>query len=315
MRRLTIFILCLPLVAEVCAQGCSDAGFCTMGAMRPDQAYSRNIDFKLRALELNYYRGQTTLSPVVTVWTTDLTFGLNSKYSFQVKVPYQLVSGNLGNTQGLGDLSVSATRTLQLKRSSIGITLGGKIASGRADKARNDTKYGAGGDYPMYYQTSLGTYDLVAGASYITEKWLVAAGVQKPLIQHNENDFRWGQWADYPDQEYLRSYFLANYLKRGTDVMLRLERNVRLINFNFGLGALGIYRVSRDEVYNFKEDRREKLAGTTGLAFSMLAHVNYFFNVNNSIKLIYGKKLTDRKVNPDGLTRHAVLSVSYVYRF
>lgn len=316
MYRLTLALACFLPVFLSFGQGCSDAGFCTMGAMKPDQNYSKKIDFKLRTLELNYYRGKSLLSPVITVWTADMTFGINDYYSIQLKVPYQTVTGHLGDTQGLGDLSLSASRSINLKNgSNIGITLGTKIASGRSDKENADTEFGVGGDLPMYYQTSLGSYDLVMGASYLNEKWLFATGLQMPLIHRNKNDFRWGQWTEYPDQDYIRKYFLANNLKRGTDVMLRAERNFRFVNFNFGLGALAIYRISKDEVYNFNEGQREKLDGTTGLAFNLLGNVGYHININHSVKFIYGRKITDRDVNPDGLTRHSVLSMSYVYRF
>jgi len=32
----------------------------------------------------------------------------------------------------------------------------------------------------MYYQTSLGTYDLIFGASMVNRKWLLAADTSKP---------------------------------------------------------------------------------------------------------------------------------------
>lgn len=299
------------------AQGCSDAGFCTMGALKPDQTYSRSIDFKLRSLELNYYRGTTTLSPIVTVFTADLTVGINDLTSIQVKLPYQTVSGTLGDTQGIGDISISASRILrEIGTGHLGATIGAKIPSGKAKKQLTDTEFGPGGDLPMYYQISLGSYDAVAGISYINDKWLFATGIQMPLVHINENDFRWGQWPDYPNQDgYLRKYPLANRLKRGTDIMLRIERNWRFVNYNFSLGALPIYRITRDERYNFTSDIRQKENGTTGLALSVLASFGYSLDVNNSLKLIYGRKLADRKLNPDGLTRHDVISFSYIYRF
>lgn len=315
--RYLIILLLICAYSGLSAQGCSDAGFCTMGAMKPDQAYSKKIDFKLHSVELNYYRGTTLLSPVVTVFTADVTIGINDRNSIQVKLPYQMVSGNLGETQGIGDISISASRIIgNIGSGSFGVTVGAKLPSGKSDLENRDTQHGPGGDLPMYYQVSLGTFDAVAGASYINEKWLFATGIQIPLIHQNENDFRWGHWPDYPDQAgYLIKHDLANDLKRGTDVMLRIERNWRFVNYNFSLGALPIYRITKDEVYNFKTDEREKLDGTTGLALSVLGSFGYNLNVNNSVKLIYGRKLVDRDVNPDGLTRHDVLSFSYIYRF
>lgn len=315
MRILLAIGLCLCCGYYTLAQGCSDAGFCTMGAMKPDQTYNKQIDFKLRTIELNYYRGRSLLSPVITSFTADMTFGINDLTAIQVKVPYQMVSGNLGETAGIADLSLSASRSVPLNKGALGITIGSKIPTGNADIEKEASELGPGGDYPMYYQLSLGTYDLVVGTSYINEDWLFATGIQLPLVHKNKNDFRWGQWSGYPSPDYINEYNLANELKRGTDVMLRAERNFRFVNYNFGLGALGIYRISRDEVYNFRTEERVKLDGTTGLALTMLANVGYHINVNHSLKLIYAHKIVDREMNPDGLTRHDVLSTSYIYRF
>ncbi|MFM9076573.1 MAG: hypothetical protein ACKORJ_13570, partial [Bacteroidota bacterium] len=80
--------------------------------MKPDQPYSRRINIKLRSLDISYYRGKTTLTPVVYSMTADFNFSLNNKNSFQVKVPYQWVQGKLGNTAGAGDLSLCLTRTV-----------------------------------------------------------------------------------------------------------------------------------------------------------------------------------------------------------
>ncbi|MFT4834623.1 MAG: hypothetical protein ACI83W_001761 [Marinoscillum sp.] len=298
------------------SQGCSDAGFCTMGAMKPDQAYSKKVDFKLRSFEFNYYRGTSLATPVITVLTADMNFGITDYFSVQVKAPYQMVSGRLGDTQGVGDFSISASRSIPLKNgATIGLTLGGKIPSGKSNiETGSDNPFGSG-DLPMYYQVSLGTYDLVFGASYITEKWLFATGVQHPIFHQNENDFRWGKWTNHPDQDYVREYNLANDLKRGSDAMLRAERNFRFINFNFGTGLLAIYRFKKDEKYDFGIDERILVDKTVGIVLNALVNVGYQINVNNGVKLIYGRKLVDRYKNPDGLSRHDVFSASYVYRF
>ncbi len=314
-------LLCYSL--NTFSQGCSDAGFCTMGAMKPDQSYSRKIDFKLRSVELNYYRGTTTLTPIVEVYTADIAYGISDRTSFQVKIPYQKVEGNFGENAGMGDISFSFSRIMNTgKDFQLGLTVGGKIPSGYANdkasgKAATFGKDGSTpGDLPMYYQVSLGTYDFVAGGSLINEKWLFATGIQIPVIHQNRNDFRWGKWPEYPGgPEYTQKYFLANNLKRGIDVMVRAERNFRFLNYNFSVGLLPIYRITKDERFDFANNKNIKIEGSTGFAVSGLVSAGYNFNVNNSVKLIYGYKFADRDMNPDGLTRHDVISVSYIYRF
>lgn len=296
-------------------QGCSDAGFCTMGAMKPDQPFHKNIPIRLRSMEVSFYRGTTTLSPIIYVATLDMNFNiLDEKTFLQVKVPYQRVKGNLGSTAGLSDLSVCLTRQLAKGTEfDYNLSIGAKIPSNDADlkDAAHDLSL------PMYYQTSLGTYDFIAGFSMISRGWLFATGIQHPF-NRNKNHFRWGPWIPvYQNGEgadYVRSYDIAFDLKRGTDIMLRVERNFRFSRINFSVGALPIYRVTRDEVTD-TAGKRIKPDGTTGLAFSAIATAGYSFNIRTGVKLLYGKKFVQRDVNPDGLTRHDVMTVSYFYRF
>ena len=145
----------------------------------------------------------------------------------------------------------------------------------------------------------------------------MALGYQQALTS-NKNQFTWGDWSPvYKDGNgvgYVEKYDVGRNLKRGIDLMLRVERSFRFSNFNFFVAALPIVRVTKDEADNANGERI-KIDNTTGMALSGLLGGTYFFNVNSSIKFVYGKKITDREVNPDGLTRDDVLSLSYYYNF
>ena len=304
------------LSAVAWSQGCSDAGFCTMGAMRPDQTYSKRINFKLRSVEYNFYRGKTTTTAVILAHTVEFNGSLGERNTLQLKVPYMSISGNLGHNEGIGDISLSFTRTLKATSDyTIAGTLGTKIPTNKSDATfSSEHTNNIEQDLPMYYQTSLGTYDAIAGISWINKNWLFATGVQV-CLSHNENQFTWNDWRFYPTRSYIEKHAVGRNLRRGTDVMFRVERNFRFTKYNFSIGALPIYRIHPDEVDLPGIEERVRLNNTTGLAFSGLASFGYQFTVNNGIKLIYGYKLTDRKKNPDGLTRDNVLSASYIYRF
>jgi hypothetical protein len=318
MQRLAciIFILLLLSTGHLWAQGCSDAGFCTMGAMRPDQSYSKRIVPKLRSLEVNFYRGKSLLTPIIYVATLDATIGLNDRNYVQIKLPYQYTSGSLGEVGGMGDISLSFTHLiLETTSGSLSGTLGGKIPMGDGNETVSNRFTGnEAAPIHMYYQPSQGSFDLVGGLSWVNERWLFATGIQIPL-NRNENQFLWADFPDYPDREYLESYDTGPELLRGTDVMMRVERNFRFTNFNFSLGLLPIYRITRDNSINPDTGLREDRDGTTGLALSALASFGYQFDVNSSIKIIHGHRLTDRDFNPDGLTRKSVWSTSYIYKF
>ncbi len=326
MKLLGVLILVIVCSYQTYSQGCSDAGFCTMGAMRPSQIYTRKINFKLRAMEFNYYTGSTSLTPRVSAATVDFTFGINEKTSMQVKVPYMWIDGSLGNTSGIGDLSLSFTRNIYSnERFHINATIGGKIPTNNSDVDENvNEEFISDGiptnqDLPMYYQTSLGSYDIVAGASLISKKWMFATGIQIALNE-NENDFRYGHWQNYFDPNYLRDYDLANNLRRGADFMVRAERAFHFSNVDIRIGILPIFRFTKDEILDVDPNsdtfnERIKLDGTTGLALTGLFNAAYHFNTNNSVKFMYGLKFVERDVNPDGLTRDDVISLAYVIRF
>jgi len=318
MRTYRYFLLLalLTITGEAFSQGCSDAGFCTMGAMKPDQPYNKKIPIKLRSMEVSLYKGTTTLSPIVYVANLDMSFNLiDDKTFFQVKVPYQAIEGNFGSTSGLGDFSLCLTRNLySSEKFDISASIGSKIPSNKSNLRSKEN----GLVFPMYYQTSLGTYDAIAGISFINKHWLFATGIQHPFNQ-NENTFTWGAWIpvylEGQGEEYVRENNLAYKLKRGTDVMLRAERNFRFARFNFTVGLLPIFRVTKDEITDVNTDQRIKLDGTTGMALSGIGTIGYNFNVKSGVRLLFGKKITQRKVNPDGLTRHDVTTISYYYRF
>lgn len=318
--------LLLVLTATIgYGQGCSDAGFCTMGAMKPDQPYSKRIAVKLQSAEISFYRGTTTLTPIIYVATADLNFSIKGKNTFQVKLPYQAVSGRLANTQGMGDISLCFTRNVyRSDKFSLNLSLGGKIPTNRSDKT---VKAPTGEDerwpLPMYYQTSLGTYDIISGVSLINRKWLLATGIQIPLNQ-NHNQFTWSRWAEAEGdlKAYADEYNQAKDLKRGIDVMLRVERNFRFAKFNVSVGVLPIYRITRDQFVKSgtEEDsplQKVKPKEASGLALSAIGTIGYNFDVRSGVRLLVGHKIDDiqRKSNPDGLTRELVSSITYIYRF
>lgn len=312
MKKSFLIAILLFISLFTYAQGCSDAGFCTMGAMKPDQPYNKKIKVKLLSMEMSFYRGTTTLTPIVYVATADLNFSLNRKNTFQVKLPYQFVDGQLANTSSVGDISLCFTRNIiSADKFDLNLSLGGKIPTNSSDKTVR------GLPLPMYYQTSLGTYDFIAGLSLINRKWLLATGIQIPLNQ-NDNQFVWSAWNGDKEESYVDRYTQAKNLKRGIDVMLRVERNFRLSRFNFSVGLLPIYRITSDKITNSQGVRAsEDTKGNegNGLALSAIGTAGYSFNVRSGVRLLVGHKIVQREFSPDGLTRELVNSITYIYRF
>jgi hypothetical protein len=306
---LTFFLNVLTLCG-LNAQGCSDAGFCTMGAMRPGQPYSKNINITLKSVELSQYLGVTRFGDKVYATTLDFNVGITGKDAVQFKLPYMAASGPLGQAKGIGDISISYTRTLiRTIKHQLNLTGGAKIPLGNSGKTFD------GKPLPMYYQQNLGTYDLVIGLSYMTNKWLFATGIQYPLTA-NKNQFFWKPWiAEGANPDMIKQYPSSINLYRGKDVMFRAERSLRMSNWGVSLGLLGIYRLNKDIRTNPKTKEREKVEDSDGLALTALLGLKYSFNVNSGIKLIFGQRLVKRHFNPDGLSREQVIELGYVYKF
>jgi hypothetical protein len=310
MKYLNVILLLFLTTSLSFSQGCSDAGFCTMGAMKPDQPYNKRLQFKLRTLEVSQYYGHTHFNNKIYVTTVEANFSLGSKYVFQVKLPYQTAQGHLGTFHSLSDISLSLTRNIISKDAfDVNLTVGTKIPGNNGDKQQAE-----GFSLPTYYQTSLGTYDLIVGASLINRKWLFAAGYQQALTR-SQNGFWIKEWADSKNSDYISQYPQSNHLKRGKDVMLRAERNFRFSKFNASIGALPIWRVNEDVITNPTTLIDEKVSGSSGLALSGIYTLGYNFNVKSGLKLLIGNRFIKRDVNPDGLSREFVSTLTYTYRF
>lgn len=318
-KSLSVFFVSFCLFYQISqGQGCSDAGFCTMGALKPDQAYSKRQNLNLQSIEVSHYTGVTRFKDVIFNYIVDFGFRLGSKTNLQIKVPYVRVNGVLKDTEGIGDLALGFSRSLTSVGSlQTSLTLGVKMPLGRNDLTVDypDT-LGVVSDrpLPMYYQPSLGTYDLVAGISLVNSKWLLAAGVQHSL-NSIENDFVWGKWNGTDIRnEIIRDYPKGRNLDRGTDVMIRVERNFRFTNFNINIGILPIYRLNEDKV-ELPNGTLEKQEDSDGLALTALFGGGYQFSTRMGLKIMNGIRLRERPINPDGLSREFVSNVSLFYKF
>jgi hypothetical protein len=80
MRIFIVPLLLLSSIKFAYSQGCSDAGFCTMGAMKPDQPYNKKAQIRLRAMEISFYRGTTNMTPIIYVANADFSFSINNKF-------------------------------------------------------------------------------------------------------------------------------------------------------------------------------------------------------------------------------------------
>ena len=90
MKSAFFCVLFLIFFQNTFSQGCSDAGFCTMGAMRPDQHRAKHFNLKLNALEFTQHFGATKFGDYLLSYIVDADFNISAKTTFHFKLPYNV---------------------------------------------------------------------------------------------------------------------------------------------------------------------------------------------------------------------------------
>lgn len=300
--KLTLLILIFSCsIKFIQAQGCSDAGICTAGALHSgaDDEYKNSV--QLYAI---YGVGDGATS--IFTPQVDVNIGIAKKGRIQLRLPYIITSGNLGSTNGLGDVIANYTYKLYSKDSfQLKGTIGGRFATNTANLA-NDT----GRALPMPYQTSLATNDLLLGISATYKKWNFAVGFQLPLSQNNENGFIPGA-LNSNDSD----YFISNKLNRSADIILRAERMFSYKKLQWAIGVLPIHHIANDEVENPLTEQNIAVENSAGLTFNFVMSGKYPIRENLFFNASLGFPLLVRENRPDGLTRGFVISPSLKWFF
>lgn len=303
MKYILITVGIFGIAGGVAGQGCSDAGFCSIGNLSHQTGSQQKTGFK------NYLKLQMPAGlgdDDVFVFAPALEYGLQSKsWLFSGKLTGNFASGNLGDAAGAGDIFLSASYSLPAKRKWISsITIGAKIPLNSSDLEAK------GLSLPMQYQSSLGTFDAILGLSLRNDRWNFAAGWQQPLTKTNGNGFLPELWAN----EVADIYAPSNDFKRKGDVLLRgAYRFLRQPLWNLEAGLLGIYHLGED---SYRENnQRRAIEGSEGLTLNVTLAVERFINKRWSVGITAGAPLVVRDIRPDGLTRSFVVTPQISYRF
>ncbi len=293
-------------IPRALAQGCSDSGFCTMGAIRPDQPYAERKKVKLHSVEVTQHLGATKYGDRIHASFVDATFTIGTKNTLQLRTPaYVVIEGNMPTVRGWGDIYLSITRQfVSTDQYQLSGMVGGKIytTATRADNAM-----------PMYQQTTHGSNDVMAGVSLISKKWLVGIGYQRAL-NATRNAFQPENFVATEIEDVAKKYAPSVGLLRGDDLALRIERNFRMARWNFFAGTLLLYRLSADQTLT-TGGAMQAVSGSQGLASNLVGGIGYQFNIHTGIRVLMAGKMTEREQNPDGLSRDFVIQVAYMVRF
>lgn len=297
-----LILLFVFTVQNLQAQGCSDAGVCTAGALRSEageEAYKNSIQFYTI-----YGLGDGATS--IFTPQVDINIGIAKKGKIQLRLPYTFTNGDLGSTNGLGDIIANYTHRLYNKDSfELRGTLGAKIATNTSNFT-NDT----GRSLPMPYQTSLGTNDLLVGVSATYKRWNFAVGFQQPLSQNNQNGFL-PSTTNSSDSD----YFPSNKLTRKADIILRVERKFTSEKLQWAIGMLHIYHLANDDIENPVTGKKMAVENSAGFTFNLVMSAKYPLSKSVTFNATLGFPLVIRESRPDGLTRAFVFSPSVQWFF
>jgi hypothetical protein len=310
MKLNKIFFLQLAMAALLCskstAQGCSDAGFCSIGKQTQHAGDTASKNKQKLTLILSNGIGDEN----VYVFTPGIQYEYkwNDRWAMQVKITGNYANGNLGKAAGLGDLFLSGIYSLPKKNKwQTSFLFGAKLPLNKGDI------HAANKPLPMQYQSSLGTIDLLAGITIADKKWLFSTAIQQPLTGRNSNTFLPAYW----NSNEANKYPPGNDFKRNGDVLLRanyiLIANKKL---DVNIGLLGIYHLGQDTYIDGNLSNKPiNIKGSEGLTLNATAAVHYKLNDKLSIGLSGGAPFVVRDIRPDGLTRKFVLSPEIYFNF
>ena len=292
--HLALFAL-LPSISR--AQGCSDAGVCTAGhitsgILQNDPILKLGTIFGVGENDVSYFDLEANYS-----------HPLNATNSLQIKLPYRFISGDIGNVSGLSDLTLSWARAWRHEKEwQVSTVFGVKIPTNDGNKDA----------LPMAYQTSLGTFDLLAGVSIRNRSFLGSVAFQLPLTQNN-NQYEPNPFEVQPIYESTRNF------ERAPDLVVRLGQVFDNPNnkWHFNYSLLTIIHTQDDSYDAFfpTGDVRLPIANSQGFTANITGGISYAVNEKDRVEFEFGRPIAITTSRPDGLIRLFVGGLRWSRRF
>lgn len=282
--------LCSVLVQ---AQGCSDAGICTLDNLQAN--LSDSLVFK-NELKIGSNLGLADNDVVVFGSYLEYKRIVAKGFDVDLKLNFYNQSADGISSAALSDIYWVSNFKIN---SSVKATAGLKIPLTDGNLKEN------GNPLPMDFQPSLGTLDLLLGISKRIEKFSFALAYQQPLTQ-NKNQFFAPTGSDF---------ITTNKFERAGDLMLRASRFFEINNkLSLTPGLLSIYHLAEDKFTDLSNVVRN-IDGSDGLTVNANAYFNYQLNQKSALEFSLGFPLAVRKARPDGLTRGLVANLEYKIAF
>ncbi|RYJ52058.1 hypothetical protein DR871_007390 [Flavobacterium petrolei] len=298
MKKL-LLIIAFGMFSNSYAQGCSDAGICSIGnSFQTTDKESKN-GIEAGAIFGTGEADVTYISPYLTYTRT-----INERLSLSSKITYSVASGSFGQRGAFGDAFLIGNYNWKPKsHTQWSSLLGLKIPFTSSNLKINEFSL------PLDYQSSLGTFDLIAGLNLNYKKWDFNTAVQIPVFNNNKNSYfrEFSNTDDFPS---------TNLFERKSDALFRTTYTFQTTTkkFTFKPNVLFIYHLGEDSFEN-AFGQRETIKNSDGLTINGNIIGAYTINTKNSIELSLATPFLVREVRPDGLTRGFTAGIIYKVSF
>jgi hypothetical protein len=299
MKKILLILVLVFITTFSFAQGCSDAGICSIG----NSFQSTEKEFK-NNIEISAIFGAGEAD--VTYFSPYISYGrkVNERFSWSSKVTFSSANGSFGTRAAFGDAFLVGNYAFASKKNTQwNVLLGSKIPFTSSNLKIN------GFSLPLDYQSSLGTFDLFLGTNFKYKKWDFNAAIQIPVFNNNKNSY----FAEYSGTD---DFLTTNLFERKSDALFRTTYTIKTPNnkFTFKPNVLFIYHLGEDSFENIF-GQRESYVGSEGLTINGNLISSYNFNKQKSIELSLAAPFLVRDIRPDGLTRSFVLAIQYKILF
>lgn len=292
------------------AQGCSDAGVCSLDMMNhkgDDGNEEKKIPNSNHLLKFGASYGLADYK--INVLQSYLEYGYQTEnFKFNIKTNIMSQMGTEASSFGLGDIILSGQYRV-MEETFVSLGLKAPLNNSNTQYEFNSNKF----DLPMDYQTSLGTYDLILGVSHQIDNWGFFTAYQLPLKQ-NDNGFISNLQNSNP---IFREFATTNQYERAADLIARISYNYQINEeLNIIPSILPIYHLQNDKSMKLNGDAIgfEEIIGSQGLTLNLNMNLNFKFK-DDVISFNLGFPVMVRDTRPDGLTRAFVSSLDYTFRF
>ncbi len=294
MKKIILAVFALSTFQISIAQGCSDAGFCSVGSFASHQknndAVKNQSTIKLGSA---FGIGEQSINVITPYFQFNQQF---KDFQLQVKATYNSASKNSYSISTIGDLFLIASKSIANKNGSKTIFNAGlKLPLGNEDSKSN------GQSLPLAFQSTLGTVDFITGITYQNKNWDFSTALQIPITKNNKNSF-----ITPNNNSNLNQFVSTNQFSRKADVLIRATKNNKISNkINLSFGALTIYHLGNDTFID-GAGKTNTITQSEGLTLNLNLSFNWSISDKVSLNFTTALPAVVRKSRPDGLTRSFV---------